>query len=569
MILHYLLRLLALRKMKTRKHLLTLLILVLPLCACGVDRPFYLRAWERDRLAAEKARTQHRLQAAERHAQDALAEAEHLGASDFRLAVSLYDLACIYVLREKYKLALPLVQRALDVLQKASSHSSALIDREIVQQERARSLLLLGDLDYRKKNYEKAFADYQDARKLLEQWCNPEHLESGNPLGIELVRSIWGQAECLFAQNNNALSEEHFLKALRLAEANAYPLAGELQERYSEFLQSQGRKDEDAAAADKWRQLSASGREFSKKKDWAAARRSFLGALDLAKSFRSDDVRLAATYKNIGDMSTRLGDRQMSELYFEKAYNVCSRMKQPLFALTDDLLQDVAAIKLVLGKFDQAEKFFRQELALREKYYGKGERTAEVMLQLSELEMYHGRKDKQHIYAIDAFNEMLKDHGSRRKTASTFQRLSASFIGVGDYARAQTCMDEAVKIWKDRLELRGERISSNLYRLAFLAALQNKNAEEKQYLAQARQLLKTSEPPEYLAIGRLLSRELQDTPRFKNTPRLVGKLHQWLDDLVKIAKSSEHASDADTARRLKQIENDADATGILKDRPKP
>lgn len=554
--------------MQRRKYFFALLTLVLPLCACGVDRPFYLRSWERDRLAAEKARAQHRLQTAERHAQAALAEAEHFGASDFRLAVSLYDLACIYILREKYKLAFPLVQRSLDVLHRASLHSSALIDREIIQQERARSLLLLGDLDYRKKNYEKAFADYADARKLLEQWCNAEHLESGNPLGVEFVRSIWGQAECLFAQNSSALAEEHFLRALRLAEANAYPLAGELQERYSEFLQSQGRKDEGAAAGDKWRQLSAEGRELSKKKDWAAARECFLHALELAKSFRPDDVRLAATYKNIGDMSTRMGDRTSCQLYFEKAYDVCCKMKQPLFALTDDLLQDVAAVKLVLGKFDEAEKYFRQDLALREKYYGVGERTAEVMLQLSELEMFHGRKDKQHTYAIDSYNQILNDHGSRRKTASIFQRLSASFIEVGDYARAQKCMDEAVKIWKGRLELRGERVSSNLYRLAFLAALQNKSAEEKQYLAQARESLKTADSSEFLAIARLLRKELQETPKFKNSPQLVGKLQRWLDDLVKIAKSSVGASDEGTARRILQVRSNADKY-VLKDLPSP
>lgn len=133
--------------MNNRACLLSVLFLPLLLCACGVDRPFYLRAWERDRLAAEKARTQHHLQSAERHARDAVSQAEHLGAADFRLAVSLYDLACIYILREKYKLAQPLIERSLEVLHRASLYSSAFIDREIIQQERARAYLVLGDLE--------------------------------------------------------------------------------------------------------------------------------------------------------------------------------------------------------------------------------------------------------------------------------------------------------------------------------------------------------------------------------------------------------------------------------------
>lgn len=543
--------------MNNRACLLSVLFLPLLLCACGVDRPFYLRAWERDRLAAEKARTQHHLQSAERHARDAVSQAEHLGAADFRLAVSLYDLACIYILREKYKLAQPLIERSLEVLHRASLYSSAFIDREIIQQERARAYLVLGDLDYRRKDYRKALSDYDNARKLLEQWCNSERLESSNPLGTEFVRSIWGQAECQFALKNNATAEEHFRQSLRLAEANAYPLSRDLQERFSEFLRSQGRENEGETAADKWRALSVKGRECAKKKDYKLARQYFLSALEEAKLFRPDDVRLAATYKNIGDMSTRLGDRLMCELYYEKAYDVCKKMGQPLFALTDDLLQDIAAVKMVLGKFEDSEKCYRDDLAMREKYYGSGEKTAEIMLQLAELEMLRGNIEKQHSYAIESLKTILRDHGSRRKTASSFQRLSAVFTNVHDYARAQQCMDEALRIWKDRLELRGERISSNLYRQAFLAALQNKSADEKEYLERARQSLKVADGGEFLSIARLIRTQLLEIRNRPNRQLISGKLHQWHRDLLKMAAESDLASDQATTKNLQKIVQEA------------
>lgn len=539
-----------------RTQILALLIIPILLCSCGFARPFYLRAWERDRLAAEKARIQRHYQSAESHAQDAVIAAEHLGSDDFRLAVSLYDLAGIYILREKYKLALPLIERALDVLQKSSQHSSALIDKEIIQQERARTLLVLGDLDYRRKNYQKAFADYSGARKLLEQWCNPDRLESGNPLGTEFVRSIWGQAESQFALNNIDAAAGHFRHSLRLAEANAYPLTADLQKRNKDFLTSQGREKE-GEAVDRWRDLSAKGREASKKKDYKSAKQYFLGALEQTKEFRPDDVRLAATYKNIADMSTRLGETEVCELYYVKAYEVCKRMGQPLFALTDVLLQDIGAVKLMLAKYAESEKYYRDDYALRKKYYGEGEQTSENILQLAEVEMYQNHIEKQHAYALDSLKILIKDHGSRRKTASLFQRLSTVFTNVQDYAHAQQCMDEALKIWKDRLELRGERISSNFYRQAFLAEMQNNSEEATQYLASARDALKTAGADEYLVIARLLRKQLQESSSYRNRKVIVPKLHQWLQDLVVMASGSEFASDDATMKSLQQIVRDS------------
>ena len=535
-----------------------LVILPILLSSCAVDRPFYLRSWEKNRLGAAKARTQHHYQTAERLAQSAVAEAEHLGSSDFRLAVSLYDLAGIYILQEKFKYAVPLVDRALQVLQSASTKSSALIDREIIQQERARVLLMLGDLDYRRHHYEKALSDYQSASKLLEQWCAAQRLESGNPLGMEFVRSIWGQAEAQFALDKHDLAEKNFVLALRLAEANAYPFARDLQARYGDFLQDQGRQNVGEMAADKWRAHSAKGREEAKKKHFELARQHFLKALQEASQFRPDDVRLAATYKNIGDMCTRLGDSPGSEFYSGRALAVCISMGQPVFALTDDLLQEVAAVKLILGKFDECERTYREDLALREKHYGTGERTAEVFLQLAELEMYRDKnKEQQHVLAVHALDVLLKDHGTRRKTASFFQRLCALFTNMHDYSRAQLSMDEAMKIWKDRMDLRGERISSNFYRLALLAAMQGKDADEKAYLVRAAEALKPADSDEFVATARLIRKQLQESRTYKNGKQISDKLHNWMQDLLHQARLSALASDPATTKTLAQIAQDS------------
>ena len=523
-------------------RLMIVLAALLPLAAmtgCGsLDRPYYLRNWERSRLAAQKNRFQHHYVSAEKTARDAVAQAEHLGASDFRLAVSLCDLAGILVLREKYKAAKPLLVRALQILQESSAAVKSPIEQEIIEQEKARTLIKLGELDFRNDDYHKALTDYKEAYALLRKWCDPDKLESGNPLGSEFVRSIWGIAECLYKLKEISQAETNFLMALRLAEANAYPIATHLQDRYSAFLKSQGRADQAESAALKWRENSIKGRDARKAKDFRAAREYYLKALAAAAAFRPDDMRLAATYKNMADACMLLGDHKGREYYLQNALKICMSMPHPLFALTDDVLGDLCGTTFGLGKFRESEALRRKQFDLRKKYFGESEKTGEVMLDIADLQIAQ-RQIAEAIASTNlAWGMVMKEHGRRRKTATTFQRLSDLFFSFRNYARAEEALKETMKIWDIRLQLRGERISNGYFRLAYLASLQHEDKEEKEFHDRAIASFKNAAPKQFLGTINMLRADSTNAMQQGHDPATLKKLLAWRLELIDIARKS-------------------------------
>lgn len=462
-------------------HLVLTLVAAVGLSSCGFTRPFYLRSWERSRLSAQKARFQHHYESAERSAKEAISQAEFLGSDDFRLAVSLYDLAGIYVLRDKYKLAFPLLARALQVLQSAKAKNNSPELDEIVSQEQARTLLALGDLNYRRKKFAEALSEYQQSSEILQRWCNPEKLEAGNPLGMEFVRAVWGQAECQYALEKFSLADKLFYEALSLAEANSYSFDKELGERYSHFLKSQGRVNlaEDSGAS--WRELSVQGREAYKDGNYAKARDLFLRALVVARQFRPDDIRLVASHKNIADACIQTKELGLAESHYESALMICRSMTQPLFALRDDLLQCLASIKMVSGKYEEADRYGREDLALREKYFGESEKTAEILSEMAYLEGLRHNMEEAHRLAIRSYEMLLKDHGRRRRTAMLFSELGDKFTDCHDYSRALSSYKFCLEIWKNRLALAGDRIVIVMSKLAYVCLLNSDLAEASRY----------------------------------------------------------------------------------------
>lgn len=531
-------------------------------CA-NLERPYYLRAWERNRLAAEKARSQHHYETAEDQARQAVNNAERLGSSDFRLAVSLYDLAAIYILREKYKLAFPLLKRTLQVLDSSLQASPRASDQEIIEQERARAFLAMGELNYRKGDFKSALRDYTRARSTLEKWCDANRLASGNPLGLEFVRSLWGIAESSYALKDLKSAGQSFRLALRLAEANAYPVDKELRLRYGSFLKEQGLTDTAELAAETWRAWSEKGRIAAKEKNYVLARECFAKALASAINFRPDDVRLAYAYKSQADACIHLGDIRAAAYYLERSLKVCLAKVDPLVALTDDVMNDLANVRRSQMKYAEAESMRLKEFALRKQYYGIGEKTGETMLELAHLQLAQSKQAEARRSAEQALSMILVDHGMRRKTASTFQVLSDLFLRFNDYPRAESTLNEALNVWKGRGEFREERVTNAYFRLANLALIQKKKKEEKNYYDLALMSLKDAFPKHYLsALGQLERDLIAFAPNAAVKRTLLG----WQETVIALARASS-PDDLEFQKQVNIYQKRADAQSLNMEHP--
>ena len=89
-------------------------LLLLPLQAVPLEDSL----WQRTNSEGKQLRKEGRLDEAEKVSLLALAEAEKFGPEDYRVAVSLNELAALYHSRGRLSKADPLYRRALDILGK-------------------------------------------------------------------------------------------------------------------------------------------------------------------------------------------------------------------------------------------------------------------------------------------------------------------------------------------------------------------------------------------------------------------------------------------------------------------
>jgi tetratricopeptide (TPR) repeat protein len=129
--------------------------------------------WAAHMHSAKQARQTGNHDAAEKHFQAAVEEAERMGPDELRLASSLNSLALLYQAQERYAEAEPLFERSLELLEKKLGPE---------HQDVATCLANLGMLRVRRKAWLKAEPPLQRALKIREKRLGENHLNVADSL---------------------------------------------------------------------------------------------------------------------------------------------------------------------------------------------------------------------------------------------------------------------------------------------------------------------------------------------------------------------------------------------------
>lgn len=485
--------------MKILRNAGFLILSLMALSSCAMlDRPYYLRHWERARLGAEKERAQHHWQSAEKLAKEAVLQAKHFGQSDFRLAVSLDDLAQIYISRGKLKLALPLLKESLEVLRAGATQNNSKLVGDLIRQERASVLRALGDIAFEAEDFEKAESYYAESREMLASWCGQCISDRGNPLALDYVRTCFGLAEAQERLNKLDESEKNYRLALVMADNNNFPIQDEIKRRLKEHFEKHGQSEESNKldAGQRWKELALSARKAYSAGSYEQAAELYRRALVETENFAADDFRRAVNYKGLADCAHRLGNNSEQELYVEKALKVLKVMPNPINSLKDDLLSDLAYNYQLSSREPLLKQVLLEQLALREKTYAT--KIAQTCSELAALELRQGNKAASKTYAERALKLFLAEPTSKRAVAASLSRLAMTFSELEDYEMAGKSMEESIKITAKHLHLKDARPVLAYFQLSELYALQGQSLKSLACKQDALKYLNGLQPRRYV-----------------------------------------------------------------------
>ena len=130
----------------------------------------------------------------------------------------------------------------------------------------------------------------------------------------------------------------------------------------------------------RWEQQNEAGRLSFTDGDFARAEQSFLAAIREATQLGTDNVRLASSLSNLGQLKYKQKDFAQAEALFHRALAIRERVLGPEhFGLVQNI-NNLAALHYARGELDQAEPLFQRALGISEQHLGEAHPDVAVTL---------------------------------------------------------------------------------------------------------------------------------------------------------------------------------------------
>lgn len=255
----------------------------------------------------------------------------------------------------------------------------------------------------------------------------------------------------------------------------------------------------------KWRVSTIAGARAYKELRYGDAERSFKKAIEEAKKFGPDDLRLASSLSNLGVLYNFRGFFDKAEPLFEESVRI---KEKKLGLANNDVISSqgkLCQFYLRRGKFDKAEPLANRVIA-----YG-GKRVQD----LKALKTKHKPDSK----------ELRKELNQFLELAVLFDRMALASMGHSQNGRYR----QSEELYKLSMQLRENALSGN--HLALAESYENLG---KLYLKEKR--YKLAEP-----LLKKAYRTSKSTLGFAN-PKTYSKLDAWSQSLSGLGRSSQAES---------------------------
>ncbi len=237
----------------------------------------------------------------------------------------------------------------------------------------------------------------------------------------------------------------------------------------------------------RWEQQNEAGRLSFTDGDYARAEQSFLAAIREATQLGADNVRLASSLSNLGQLKYKQKDLAQAETLFHRALAIRERVLGPdHFGLVQNI-NNLAALHYARGELEQAEPLFQRALAISEQHLG--ESHPDVSVTLNNLaRLYFRRAD--YVAAAPLLSRLLaiKEQSlgaNHPEIAAILTSLAKVRFAEGDYDGGEQFARRALDI-RERLQLPNDlAVATALETLAEICGARGRIDEEMRHRTRA------------------------------------------------------------------------------------
>lgn len=454
----------------------------------GWDREYRLRFWERYRIQAEAAHLKHKRKVYREYARQAVDQAMALGEKDFHLVVSLIDFGDACRVSGDSRAAEEAYRKALSVT--PSTAGAPDLEQKLNCQNRARTLLEMGNLLIEKKQYVRSVSYFKQAARAYESLCPGDIIED-NLVGQDLACSYSGLARAEYELGGYEKAEGYAKKALGLCRRSAFSelMLDDIYDVYRQSLIRLGRKsDIEKIFADKrWNELTAAGLLACKAGRLTEAESYFLQATAAAEKSEQGKSKLIKSHLNLARLYLSWGRTGDLERCCEESLSVCAFLDfDDRYDINlDRTMSMLATIYSATGAAAKAIPVFKKQYAYRLRYCGhESLLCGETLAALARAYYFAGRNKEALIEAKAALVVLLPAYAGNKKAAPAMADLGAVFESLSLYQPAEElykCVDQLNNKLHDRWDNRiiaGKTALCRLYmRTHRLKELKSKNRE--------------------------------------------------------------------------------------------
>ncbi len=230
----------------------------------------------------------------------------------------------------------------------------------------------------------------------------------------------------------------------------------------------------------RWEQQNEAGRLSFTDGDFARAEQSFLAAIREATQLGADNVRLASSLSNLGQLKYKQKDFAQAEALFHRALAIRERVLGPEhFGLVQNI-NNLAALHYARGELDQAEPLFQRALGISQQHLG--ESHPDVAVTLNNLaRLYFRRNEYASAGPLLARLLSIKEQSlgaSHPEIAAILTSLAKVRLQQEDYDGGEQFARRALEI-REKLQLPNDlAVATALETLAEINAARGRIAEE-------------------------------------------------------------------------------------------
>jgi len=232
----------------------------------------------------------------------------------------------------------------------------------------------------------------------------------------------------------------------------------------------------------RWESQNEAGRKLFSQGDFAGAEQAFIAAIREATHLGADNVRLASSLSNLGQLKYKQKDLPQAEALFRRALSIRERVLGPEhFGLVQNI-NNLAALHYARGELEQAEPLFLRALAISEKHLGEGH--PEVAVTLNNLaRLYFRRAD--YTAAAPLLTRLLTIKqeslgASHPEVATILTSLAKVRLAEGQYDAGEQLARRALGV-REKIHVPNDpAIATALETLAEICGARGKHDEEMQ-----------------------------------------------------------------------------------------